>query len=210
MKVLKVLGFLVLGWGSAMFLPSSWSTVINFSLDFYFFKLGLVEIFLSLIMIWIGIDLGLMDYLGEKIKRVSPQFLWFFVLNIAVSLFAGILVAWILGLPIIHGLALNSGLGWYSFTSSYLSQFSAPLGALAFIANVLRELIPIVLMPLLPKNFPLFVAMNIPGSPSMDTNLPTLVQKYRHLPLAPIYIIFNGILLSFAGALLVGLFSLGL
>lgn len=210
MRVIKVFVILFLGWVLAIVTPTELAAIINGSIDLFFFKLGMVEFFLSLLMIWIGIDLGLMDNLKSKLKQLSPIFIWFTILNIGVSLLSGLMVAYFIGIPIIQGLALNSGLGWYSFTSSYLSQFNPSLGALAFIANVLRELIPILILPLLPQSFPLYVAMGIPGSPSMDTNLPLLVQKYRHLPMAPIYIILNGVILSFAGAFLVALFSLWL
>ena len=45
---------------------------------------------------------------------------------------------------------MGAGLGWYSLSGALLTRLHSPeLGALAFLSNVLREILAILLMPLL-------------------------------------------------------------
>ena len=204
----KIILFLGLGLIASQWLPNEIVMMLNQQIDLSLFSLGGVELILSIIMVAIGFDLAFIPELRQKLKTLKKSFFWYPVVNVVFTLLGALIVALLIDFPIFEALAVAGGLGWYSFTSVYLSQFSAPLGAVALVANALREVGSLILVPFLPHQVPFEVGLSISGSPCMDTNLPMLTRKYTHISLSFLYILINGIILSFVGAILVAIFGM--
>jgi len=98
--------------------------------------------------------------------------------TIAGSLLGGLAVGLALGMPPGTALALGSGFGWYSLSGVILTRLAGPgIGAVAFLSNMLRESISLVLIPLLARTrFP-YLAIGTGGATSMDVTLPLIERS---------------------------------
>jgi len=112
---------------------------------------------------------------------------------IVTSWIAGGLISVLLDFPLNHALAISSGFGWYSLSGILISDGVSPVfGGVAFIADLARELIAILLIPLLIKKHP-YSGVGIGGATSMDFTLP-IIQKSGGSEVVPMAIISGFIL----------------
>ena len=110
------------------------------------------------------------------------------------SFIGGIVAALLLSVPLNHGLAIASGFGWYSLTGILVGDALGPIwGSAAFMVDLLRELVAIILIPILIKNYAC-TAIGFSGATAMDFTLP-VIQKSGGLNCVPIAIV-SGFLLS--------------
>jgi len=110
------------------------------------------------------------------------------------SWIGGVVVAKMVGISLIHGLAVSSGFGWYSLSGILISDGISPiLGAVALINDLGRELVAIFVIPLL-INAKRHSAIGIGGATSMDFTLP-IIQKTGGSDAVPIAIV-SGFILS--------------
>lgn len=100
------------------------------------------------------------------------------------------------GLSIYESILVGSGLGWYSLSSVVISTMhSTELGAIAFLANMLREVSSFVLIPLLarvPHGNLLTIAPG--GAGTMDSLLPLVIRAAGMQ--AGMFSFINGLILS--------------
>ncbi len=93
------------------------------------------------------------------------------------SLLGGLAVGLAAGIRPGTSLALSAGFGWYSLSGVVLTRLDGPLtGSLAFLANILRESMSLVLIPLLARTRYPYLAIGTGGATSMDVTLP-LIEK---------------------------------
>ncbi len=148
-------------------------------------------------MILVGISIGSDREARNGMRTLSPRYL----LLPALTVLATALGAWIVSLFLHHltpieTQAVAAGYGYYSLSSIIIgNQHSAMVGAVALISNIFRELIAILLAPLIAKlggghNAPISVA----GATSMDTSLPFIVQVTA--PQYTVLSLYHGIVLS--------------
>lgn len=124
------------------------------------------------------------------------------------SLAAGaVLIPW-LGLPWHDALAVASGFGWYSLSGIVIGEALGPAwGGVAFLNDVLREIVALAIIPLLIASRPA-MAIGYGGATAMDFTLP-VIRSSGGLPCVPVAIA-SGFLLSFLSPVLMGVFlSLG-
>lgn len=124
------------------------------------------------------------------------------------SLAAGAaLIPW-LGLPWHDALAVASGFGWYSLSGIVIGEALGPAwGGVAFLNDVLREIVALAIIPLLIASRPA-MAIGYGGATAMDFTLP-VIRSSGGLPCVPVAIA-SGFLLSFLSPVLMGVFlSLG-
>ncbi len=113
---------------------------------------------------------------------------------IVTSLGGGLLAAWSLSLPYNYGLAMASGFGWYSLAGILMGDALGPVyGGASFLLELARELVAIVLIPLLISRYPL-TAIGYGGATSMDFTLP-IIQTTGGVKCVPIAIV-SGFILS--------------
>lgn len=124
------------------------------------------------------------------------------------SLVAGLaLIPW-LGLPWHQSLAMASGFGWYSLSGIVIGDAMGPAwGGVAFLNDVLREIIALALIPVVITARPA-MAIGYGGATAMDFTLP-VIRSSGGLTCVPVAIA-SGFLLSFLSPVLMGVFlSLG-
>ncbi|WP_017347010.1 lysine exporter LysO family protein [Pantoea sp. A4] len=121
------------------------------------------------------------------------------------ALVGGMIAALILGLPLKTGLALGSGMGWYSISGILMTEgFGPVLGSAAFFNDLIRELVAIILIPPLIQRHRT-LALGISGATSMDFTLPVL-QRAGGSEIVPAAIV-HGFITSLLAPILIALFS---
>ncbi len=73
--------------------------------------------------------------------------------------------------------AIGAGLGWYTLSSILVANYSSQLSAMAFIANVTRELIAFIIIPTVAKKLGFLEAIAPAGATAMDTGLPIVSRS---------------------------------
>lgn len=115
------------------------------------------------------------------------------------SIFASFLVPEI---PILDAIAVGMGLGYYSLSSTIISQEVSPaLGSVALLSNIMREVACLVFAPLMVRYFGLLGPVFAGGATSNDSSLP-IIAKYCGEQYA-IIAIFTGVVLTLAVPFLV-------
>lgn len=162
---------------------------------------------LYLLMFLVGISIG-----SDKnaIKTIFSQN-WRVIL-VPLATIVGTLLGCILITPLLSGfkisdsLAVGSGFGYYSLSSIFISQYrGAELGTIALTSNIMREMITLVLAPILVAYWGKLAPISAGGATSMDTTL-GVITKYSGKEFIPIAI-FHGIVLDFSVPFLVTFFA---
>ncbi len=91
------------------------------------------------------------------------------------TLCGGLLAALLFRLSAGKGLALAAGFGWYTLSGVIITNLGdATLGSTAFLANMLRESLALLLIPLLARGSRPFTAIGAGGATAMDVTLPLI------------------------------------
>ncbi|OEE78384.1 lysine exporter LysO family protein [Vibrio ordalii] len=113
---------------------------------------------------------------------------------ILTSWIGGIIAAMILDIPIYRGLAMASGFGWYSLAGILMGDAFGPVyGGASFMIELLRELVALVMIPMLIRTKPCS-AIGYAGATAMDFTLP-VIQTTGGVRCVPIAIV-SGFILS--------------
>ena len=153
-------------------LLSAVSLGILFGVFFNFNVSGnLITILLMVLVFTVGVDIGSEEKILQKIKVSFKTILIQTVLTILGTLtFSGV-VSLFTDLTVKEAVGAASGLGWYSLSGVMISGMYSPvLGAISFTSNVIREVLGILLIPIVSK-FSELGAISIGGATSMDTLL---------------------------------------
>ena len=140
------------------------------------FLLNSVDIFiklgLCLLLFFVGIDIGNYKNLAKSLRKIKKKVIFLPIITILGSIFGGFITASFLSLSFPETIARSSGMGWYSFSAIELAKIDANLGAIAFLSNVFRELLAILLIPFIAKYLGGYEAISCAGAPAMDSLLP--------------------------------------
>ena len=138
------------------------------------------------LLLFVGIGIGLNPNMKNDIKSLSPR--------LALLPIATILGSWLGAMaaylaissgvcPLLETrsitdcMAINSGFAYYSLSSIFITEYrGAELGTIALLANVIRELITLLLTPLIAKRFGPLAPISSGGATTMDTTLPIIIQ----------------------------------
>lgn len=129
---------------------------------------------LMILLFFVGIDIGRHQDVIEKIKKIGFKIILIPFAIIFGSLIGGIIGGVILRIPIKYASAVGSGLGWYTLSSILLSNHSTEISTLAFLSNVVREIIALITIPLIAKYIGKYEAIAPAGATAMDTSLPII------------------------------------
>ena len=149
---------------------------------------------LYVLLVGIGINLVSDSNTLDVLRSIRPVALLIIPFSALGSILGGA-VTWMLGGgdPYI-GASIGAGFGWYSLSSVLLTEILGnQIGALAFLANTLREIIAVVAMPPLIKRFGA-AGIAPGGATTMDTTLP-LVSRVANRETVLIALI-HGLVLS--------------
>lgn len=176
----------VVASGFALGLFGHWHLPYQTQLSDYVLMLLLALIGLQLRAGDLTLRQVLLDHRGMLIAAIV------FISTLPAALLAG----WLLDIPKPLALALSSGFGWYSLSGILISgQVNALMGSTAFFIDLLRELIAIILIPLL-MPISKSAAIGYGGATSMDFTLP-IIAKSGGTQCVPVAIV-SGFLLSLA------------
>ncbi|NAW67197.1 lysine exporter LysO family protein [Photobacterium halotolerans] len=151
------------------------------------------EIILLLLLFLIGIQLR---NSGMTLRQIllNKQGMLIALVIIVTSLPGGLLAAWLLGIPLNHGLAMASGFGWYSLAGILMGDGLGPVyGGASFLNELLRELVALTMIPAVISRFP-NTAIGYAGATAMDFTLP-IIQNCGGIRCVPIAIV-SGFILS--------------
>jgi uncharacterized membrane protein YbjE (DUF340 family) len=174
--------------------------VISSSMDM------LILVMLCLLLFVIGLDMSQNNGALRQVRRIGWKMLLLPVF-IAVGSVLGALVAGILlSMDPAHAMAIGAGFGWYSLSGVMLTGLvGAQIGTMALLSNVFRELLAIMIMPLVVRYFGKLAAVAPGGATSMDTTLP-IVVKYAGSEMSVIAFV-SGFTLSVLVIMLVPFFA---
>ena len=132
---------------------------------------------LWLLMLLVGISIGSDRRLGEILRTLRPRVL-LLPLATTVGTFAGTaLVSLVLTYSVSECMVVGAGFAYYSLSSIFISQYKGPeLGTIALISNIARELITLLLTPLLARHLGPLIPISCGGASTMDTTLPVITR----------------------------------
>ncbi len=145
---------------------------------------------------------------GVRVREVITHPLFFLIPagTVVGSLLGGAAACLFPSIRLAEALALSSAFGWYSLSGVVLTRISGPvLGAVAFLSNMMREAIAILLIPLLARTAVAYAGVGIAGATSMDVTLP-LLQRFCGPEVVP-FALASGVLLSLLVPVLVPFFA---
>ena len=128
---------------------------------------------LCLLLAFVGFSMGLEGKLKAMLRGAGPGIVLVPLAMVLGSLLAGAIYAAISSMTLREGLAVSAGFGWYTMAPSVISGAGhAVAGAVAFLHNVLRETLGIILLPFAAAKFGYIEAVTLPGTCAMDVCLP--------------------------------------
>lgn len=102
-------------------------------------------------------------------------------------------------------MAVGAGFGYYSLSSIFITEYKGPeLGTIALLSNITREIITLLLAPLLVRWFGNLAPISAGGATTMDTTLP-IITRYSGQSFVVVSI-FHGFVVDFSVPFLVTLF----
>jgi uncharacterized membrane protein YbjE (DUF340 family) len=191
----KALASLVLG-----FLVGYLYHINNFVID------NLETITLYVLIFIVGVGIGMDENLLKYFKSLSLNTLIAPMSSILGTLTFSILISYVLGFSPKIVLSIVAGFGWYTFTGSVLFKLlGAEIGILGFLSNLFRELLTMILSPILGKKLGASAIIASGGATSVDTTLPFVI-RYSGIENA-LPSIISGTLLTILAAFLVPFFA---
>lgn len=141
---------------------------------------------LCALLLFVGMGIGLNPNMMRDIKSLSPR-LALLPLATILGSWMGAVVAYVVmssdlctlfqQRSLTSCLAIDSGFAYYSLSSIFITEYrGAELGTIALLANIVREMITLLLAPMLAKRFGPLAPITAGGATTMDTTLPIIAQ----------------------------------
>ncbi|MBA1336913.1 MAG: putative surface protein [Firmicutes bacterium] len=155
----------------------------------------LINIGLCFLFFWVGLDIGKSKENVAKLREYG----WRIVLvptgvaigSISATMLAGMMMGYTAG----EAGAVGAGFGWYSLSGVLISDLhSVKLGTIAFITNVSRELVALIIIPFVAKKVGFLESIAPAGATAMDTTLPVISRATS--PEISIIAFLTGVLLT--------------
>lgn len=192
---LIILAVLALGIGAGYLLPEGLSASIDSASSYL----------LLILLFSVGIDMGLNRDVFRRIRELGLRILLIPLGIVLGSLCGGAITALLVSLPLREGLAISSGLGWYSLSGILLTEAGNPVGGtISFLANVFREMLTFVVVPFIANRLNFYAAIAPAGATSMDTTL-GIISKHTNGTVAVLAFV-NGVVCTLVVPILVPLF----
>ena len=160
---------------------------------------------LCALLLCVGVSIGLNPDLKSDIKSLNPRIALLPVATILGSWMGAMAAFFLMNndvCSLLHHrqltdcLAVDSGFAYYSLSSIFITEYrGAELGTIALLANIIREMITLLLTPLLAKWFGPLAPISSGGATTMDTTLPIITQTVgqRYVALS----IYHGFVIDF-------------
>ncbi len=144
----------------------------------------------------VGVGVGSNGQTWTILRRIN----WKIVLVPAIVVLgtllgAGLAAHFLPGISWQEGMAVGAGFGYYSLSSILISQMhSDRLGVVALLANIMREMLTLLLTPLLARYLGKLAPIAAAGATAMDTTLP-IISRFTGSEYATIAV-FSGLVLT--------------
>ena len=166
---------------------------------------SIVTLGLDVMLFLVGLDLGRQ---GEAVSSIKAAGIGAMLIPLAVlcgSLIFGALAGLFLPFSPRETAAAAAGMGWYSLAPTLLAPYSLKLSAAAFLSNVLREILSILLIPVMARRIGYLECVSAAGATAMDTVLPVIVRATDHR--MTVYAFASGLICSLSVPVLVPLIA---
>ena len=151
---------------------------------------------LYVLMFLVGISLGIDNHVWQQIRFMNFKILLVPITTLLGTAIGILLYQFFFKFP--QGLdlyAIGAGFGYYSFSSIYICKVSGEqMGIIALLANIIREVLTLVLAPILVKYFGNLAPIAAGGATTSDTTLP-IILKYSGKEYV-LSSVINGVLLT--------------
>ena len=150
---------------------------------------------LAVLLFGVGIDIGASREIIEDLKLMGWKLIVIPILIAFGSLLGSVLSGTVFGFAVGESAAVGAGFGWYSLSGVLISKLhSAELGSLAFLTNVFRELLTVMILPLVAKYFGRLAVIAPGGATTMDVTLPLVKESGGEAVVIPAFV--SGAVLS--------------
>lgn len=166
---------------------------------------GIVTFGLDVMLFLVGLDLGRQGEAVSSVRAAGAGALMIPAAVVSGSLLFGALSGLFLPFSPRETTAVAAGMGWYSLAPTLLAPYSLKLSAVAFLANVLREIFSILLIPVIAQRLGFLECVAAAGATAMDTVLPVIVRATNRR--MTIYAFASGLICSLLVPLLVPLIA---
>ncbi|MBN2173940.1 MAG: lysine exporter LysO family protein [Bacteroidales bacterium] len=183
---LLIVGFFVLGIIVSLF---QWLPQILIDADLSIYAL-------YVLMFLVGIGIGA-DKKAWDILRNARLKIFLVPLTVIVGTAIGVAVVsvFLKNITLREALAIGAGYGYYSLSSIFIGEISGEaMGVVALISNISREILTLLLAPLIARYFGKLAPIAAGGATSMDTTLPVIAKTVGKE--FAIIAVFSGIVLT--------------
>ena len=164
----------------------------------------IIQVGLFMLLFLVGLDIGRSDDLLRIFRRMGKEAVVVPALIVLGSIVGGVIVGILFGYSWNEGAALGSGMGWYSLSGVIIEPYSSELSAIAFMSNIVREVIGIAIVLIIALKVGFLSSVSVPGAGAMDTVLPIISKATNQK--TTIIAFFTGTILSFLIPILVQFF----
>ncbi|MBQ9412234.1 MAG: lysine exporter LysO family protein [Oscillospiraceae bacterium] len=149
---------------------------------------------LRLLLFLVGVDMGHSGSVLQQLRAAGPGAVLIPLGVTLGSVVPGTLAGLLLPTGVKGAAAVTAGLGWYSLTPSLIAPWSLKISAVAFLSNVLREMLSVVLIPIVARCIGYVECIALPGAAAMDSSLPVVVGATH--PRITVWSFASGVVLS--------------
>lgn len=180
--------------------------LLGYFVDIPFSMEALPTIILCGILFFVGMSVGSDSKTIHAILNLRIELLLLPVMSIVGSLIGTVAATFLLrGMGLFEGLAIGSGLGYYSASSVIIGNvLGASLAAAALFSNVFREVTTLIIAPLIAKYFGPLATISCGGANTSDVVLPVIMRNCGEEYAVPS--IYNGVACTFSVPFLVSFF----
>lgn len=156
----------------------------------------IILVLLTLMLFLVGIDIGKTGTMAQNIKKFGFKILLFPVGSILGTLVFSLAGVLIFQMSVKDCLCVSSGFGWYTLAPSLLLEYSTEVAAISFLHNVMREMIGLLLIPIVAARIGFIEAGSLTGAAAMDVCLPVIEKTTSST--AAVYAFLMGLVMSSA------------
>ena len=150
----------------------------------------------------IGFSMGLDGSIARILRNAGLGVILVPIFAVLGTLLGGAVYAALSPMTLREGLSISAGFGWYTMAPSVIASAGHTMAsAVSFLHNVLREMLGIILLPVIAGKIGYIEAITIPGTASTDVCLPIVEQVCNSETVA--YSFCTGMLMCITSAALV-------
>jgi uncharacterized membrane protein YbjE (DUF340 family) len=162
---------------------------------------------LEALMFMVGFSIGHQPDTVKQFRKIKSRVLLLPLMTVLGTWLGALVAAFLSRHALTDVLAVSSGFGYYSLSGIMITEYrGAELGTLALLANIAREILALLLAPLMVRYFGKLAPISAGGATTMDTTFPIIMQTSgREYAIVSIY---HGFIVDFSVPFLVSLWCL--